>query len=488
MSEDPFAEPPLTEAAPPTDEVEAPTWQPWAPQPGPQLDAVLARAVPELLFGGARGGGKSDFLIGDWCGSADLGLAWRGVLFRQSYPELEELIGRSQVLVPQCWPGAQWFKQEKTWRLINGATLRLRNLETAEDAAHYQGHSYSWIAFDELAAWPDDRAYKMLAACLRSAAAVPHKRIRATANPGGPGHSWVKARFVDPAPHGYELIHDDATGTPRVFIPSRVTDNKILLKNDPGYIDRLRGVGSPELVRAWLEGDWNAVVGAYFTEFGPQHVVAPFRIPAGWLRFRSFDWGSARPFVVQWHAVSDGSTRLPAGALVTYREWYGAAAPNVGLRLTVEQVAAGILEREIGDETMAYSVADPAIFTADGGPSMAERFADRRVYFRPADNKRVGRLGAAGGWDLVRQRLVGEDGAPMLYVFNTCRDLIRTLPAMQHDAARPEDMDSSGEDHSADALRYACASRPWIANPKPEEKRLTLDRLFDLRAQDRRFG
>jgi terminase large subunit-like protein len=445
--------------------------------------------VPELLFGGARGGGKSDYLLGDYCADGKLGPSWRGVVFRQSYPELEELIGRSQTIVPQCWPGSEWFKQEKTWHLPTGATLRMRNLETAEDAAKYQGHSYSWVAFDELCAWPDDRAYRMLSACLRSAEDVPHKRIRASANPGGPGHAWVKARFIDPAPQGYELIRDELTGIERMFIPSRVTDNRILMARDPGYVDRLRGVGSPELVRAWLEGDWSAVVGSYFPEFGLRHVVKPFRIPPAWLRFRAMDWGSARPFCVQWFAVSDGIVPgVPSGALVLYREWYGASAPNVGLRLTAEQVADGIRERELGDEPVAYGVADPAIFASDGGPSIAERFHNRKIYFKPADNKRVGKLGHAAGWDLVRQRLIGEDGLPMLYVFATARDLIRTLPALQHDPVRPEDLDSSAEDHAADVLRYACASRPWIANPPPRETELTLDRLFEIRERERRYG
>jgi hypothetical protein len=449
----------------------------------------MARSIPELLFGGARGGGKSDFLLGDFCATADQGAGWRGVIFRQSYPELEELILRSQTLIPQCWPGAEYFKQEKTWRLPNAASLRMRNLESPEDAAHYQGHSYAWIGWDELGAWPDDRAYLMLMACLRSAEGIQHLRARATANPGGPGHSWVKSRFIDPAPHGYELIRDERTGIERVFIPSRLENNRILMARDPGYIDRLRGVGSPELVRAWLEGDWTAVVGGYFPEFGAQHIVRPFVIPSAWLRFRSFDWGSAKPFCCQWFAVSDGIVPgVPAGALVLYRELYGASGPNVGLRLTVEQVADRIRELEIGDEGMAYSVADPAIFASDGGPSIAERFAGRRVYFRPADNRRVGKLGASAGWDLVRHRLIGEDGVPMLYVFNVAKDLIRTLPAMQHDDARPEDMATDGEDHAADTLRYAVASRPWIANPPARQSELTIQRLFEFRERERQFG
>jgi hypothetical protein len=441
--------------------------------------------VDELLFGGARGGGKSDYLLGDYCQDGDQGQAWRGVVFRRSYPELEELISRSLTLIPQTWPGSAWSKHEKTWTLPTGATLRMRSMERMEDAAAYQGHSYAWIGYDELSAWPDDRAYRMLMACLRSAEPVQAKRVRASANPGGPGHHWVKTRFIDPAPAGYRVIIDAETGGTRVYIPSRVSDNRILLARDPGYVERLKGVGSPELVRAWLEGDWNAVVGSYFPEFGPQHILRPFRVPKEWLRGRALDWGSARPFAVLWFAISDGGQQLPKGAMLIYREFYGASAPNVGLRLSAEQVADMIREHEIGDEATAYGVADPAIFAADGGPSIAERMALRGVRFKPADNRRVGKLGAAAGWDVVRQRLVGDDGVPQLYVFDTCRNLIRTLPTMQHDPRRPEDMDSTGDDHCADALRYAVTSRPWVPAWRPPEEQISLNFLWRQREQQR---
>ena len=147
--------------------------------------------------------------------------------------------------------------------------------------------------------------------------------------------------------------------------------------------------------------------------------------------------------------------------MVRFREWYGAAAPNVGLKLTAEQVSHGILERD--DENINYSVADPAIFAEDGGPSLAERM--RPIFWKPADNKRIARNGQAGGWDQMRARMVGIDGRPMIYCFHTCTDSIRTIPALQHDKNRAEDIDTNAEDHAADEWRYACMSRPWL---KPE--------------------
>ena len=203
-----------------------------------------------------------------------------------------------------------------------------------------------------------------------------------------------------------------------------------------------------------------------------RHVIAPITLPTHWPRFRSFDWGSARPFCCQWWAISDGS--LPAiarGALVCYREWYGMrpGEPNVGLRMTADQVALGIKQREADDPQPMTGVADPAIFAEDGGPSLAHRMVAHGVVFRPADNKRVAGRGAMGGWDQLRARLVGDaDGRPMALIFATCRDLIRTLPALQHDDARAEDLDTDAEDHAADAMRYGVMSRPWIRDVKPE--------------------
>jgi hypothetical protein len=456
----------------------------WSPQPGPQADAIAADWCPELFFGGARGGGKSDYLLGDFLQDVPkYGGAWRGILFRRTYePELKEILLRSQELYPQT--GATWHEKDKTWRWPNGAFLRLQYLEREQDASRYQGQQFTWIGWDELTQWPSDVAYRMMFACLRSAAGVATKRVRGAGNPGGPGHQWVKGRFIDPAPRGFELINDGPWE--RIFIPSRVQDNAILMASDPDYAARLQGAGSAELVRAWLEGDWSVVSGAYFPEWSPdRHVVEPFEIPQHWARFRSMDWGSARPFSVGWHAVSDGSdSRFPRGALIRYREWYGMkpGSPNVGLKLTAEAVAQGIRERE--PERVGMGVADPAIFAEDGGPSIAQRMAGAGVLWRRADNKRVPGAGAMGGWDAVRARLVGEDGKPMLYVFSTCRDLIRTLPALQHDTLRPEDVDTDGEDHAADELRYACMSRPWV----PAVKKADVVQISDYGRNKRKAG
>jgi hypothetical protein len=445
----------------------------WRPQPGPQT-RLLTCPVFDVFYGGARGGGKTDGVLGDWAShSAQYGEGAVGLMVRRNRTELIDTIERSKALYLRI--GATFNGTENVWRMPGGGRMQFAHLESDADAALYQGRSLTRLYVEEIGQFPRPEPIMMLMACLRSSAGVP-VGMRATGNPGGAGHTWVRARYIDPAPLGYEVITDPQTGLQRVFIPSRVSDNPALIANDPGYVARLRAVGSPALVKAWLDGDWSVIQGAFFEEFSlARHVIEPFEIPKHWVRFRGADWGSAAPFCVLWCAVSDGTLpEYPRDQLVVYREWYGMepGRPNVGLKLTVEEVADGILEREAEGEQIDYSMLDPSAFAQHGGPSIGERFSARGVFFQRADNTRVGARGAMGGWDLVRQRLrgEGEGSPPMLVMFKTCTHLIRTLPALQHDMRRPEDVDSDGEDHAGDSLRYSCASRPWVrdAVKKPE--------------------
>lgn len=368
--------------------------------------------------------------------------------------------------------GAKWLDQKKTWRFPWGGRVRFRPLERVEDAEKYQGQNLTDAAVEEAGQYPDPRPIDRLNGVLRSAHGVP-TQLLLTGNPGGPGQGWIKGRYIDPAPGGMKVLTRVLPNGKQhlfVYVPSRVQNNRILLQNDPDYINRLYLVGAPELVRAWLDGDWAAIEGAFFGEFSiARHVIAPQILPASWTRFRAMDWGSAKPFSVGWYAVADGEGRFPRGALIKYREWYGMKPdqPNVGLKLTAEEVGAGIRDREKG-ETVAYGVLDPSAFAENGGPSIASRMG---VFFRPADNKRVAQSGAMGGWDQLRARLKG-DGDPMLYFFSACTHTIRTLPALQHDSSRAEDIDTDSEDHAADETRYACMSRPWVSggHAKPAKR------------------
>lgn len=432
----------------------------WRPGSEPQK-ALLACPAFEVFFGGARGGGKTDGILGEWAQHAGkYGVDAIGLMVRRSRLQLTETFERAKAIYRPL--GATFTEVPMRCVMPNGARLNFAYLERDSDCENYQGHSYTRIYIEEAGNFPSPVPIMKLMASLRSGNGVPC-RMRLTGNPGGPGHQWVRARYIDPAPRGWETISDPETGLDRVYIPSRVTDNTYL---GPHYVAQLKQLGSPELVRAWLEGDWTVVSGAYFPEFGiHKHVVAPCELPAHWTRIRAFDWGSARPFCNLWLAVSDGTTEFPTNALIVYREWYGSTGePNVGLRMVAEEVGAGILQREAPGERIQSSVCDPAMMKQDGGPSMAERM--RGIPWRGADNSRV------SGWDQVRSRLLGSEGKPALYIFSTCTNLIRTLPALQHDTHKPEDLDSDGEDHPADSLRYACTSRPWQTAPRVEPPRV----------------
>lgn len=235
----------------------------WEPQPGPQT-LLLTCPVEDILFGGARGGGKSDALLGDWLSHAGgAGGNARGIILRRAMPQLEEIIARSHELFPQL--GARWIAGNKTWRMPDGSTLKMRWLERDADAANYQGHQYTWIGIDEAGTWEDPGPIDKLRATLRSPHGVACV-MRLTANPGGPGHQWLKERYVQPAPP-LTPFFDEVRRVHRVFIPSKVKDNRKLLEADPNYIDRLKSSGPEWLVRAWLDGDWDASAGdSFFTE------------------------------------------------------------------------------------------------------------------------------------------------------------------------------------------------------------------------------
>lgn len=478
----------------------------WQPNPGPQT-WLLTCPVFEVLFGGARGGGKSDGVLGEWASHADqYGANAIGLCVRRERTQLVELIERSKVLYTPM--GAKFDGTDKMWRFPNGARLRFAYLESDNDAIAYQGHSYTRIYVEEMGTFPNPAPIFMLMATLRSGAGVPPRFI-ATANPGGPGHSWIKARYIDPAPMGMKIIkgefknpfNGEIIQKERIFIPSKITDNKYT--NTPEYIGNLYMAGNEELVKAWLLGDWNVMLGAYFPEWDTtKHVIKTFKVPKHWTRFMSLDWGTAKPFSIGWWAVvpdefdmglevypeqwqlfqsEKGIHTLPRGAIIRYREWYGSQADangiqsattnfNVGLKMTAEEVAAGICFREAneprndnGRPRISWRAADPAIFAFQSGPSIAERMSNSPYYldFMKADNKRVGGKGAVGGWDSVRARLKGDGHTPMMFFMDNCIHAIRTLPIIQHDPNNPEDVDTEGEDHAPDEIRYACMSRPY---------------------------
>lgn len=447
---------------------------------------ALQTIATETLYGGAAGGGKSHLM------------RVAAILWCAMIPGLQVYLFRRvrDDLVKNHMEGPKGFRSllaawvilrfvsivEDEIRFWNGSKIFLCHCKDEKDIYKYQGAEIHVLLIDELTHFSDTmyrflrNRVRMVGITLPSHLAGQFPRILCGANPGNIGHLWVKSSWIDGV-EPMELIRTEPAegGMLRQFIPARLEDNPSMASDDPGYEMRLEGLGSAALVKAMRWGDWNVVDGAYFDCWDTsRHVVRPFEIPEHWLRFRSGDWGSAKPFSFGWWAVASedvkaGSIWLPRGALVRTREWYGMkpGTPNVGLKLHAEKVGEGLWDREAHDAVKpSYGVLDPAAFSEDGGPSLSERISigsGRKIVFRRADNARVPRRGAMGGWDQMRARLVGDSsGRPMIAVFSTCVDSIRTIPVLQHDKDNPEDLDTDGEDHAADDWRYGCMSRPWV--------------------------
>lgn len=418
----------------------------WKPQPK-QARALSCPAF-ELLYGGAAGGGKSDFLLVDFLsGVNEWRKHWKGILFRKSYSELEELIARAKELYLPL--GARYNEAKTMFVFPTGSTLKLRYLEKESDVTHYQGHQYTWIGFDELGNYATDHPWRFMISRCRSAAGAPCF-IRGTANPGGVGHAWIKIRFIDSYTPN-KIFRDPETGLTRCFIPSTLEDNSALMSNDPEYEMRMKLL-PPQLYRAMRFGNWDVFAGQVFEEFSREkHVIKPFALSSGqWFKFCSMDWGYAKPYSIGWWAVNSD------GRMIRYREMYGCSPTemNVGVKRGASDVAEEAWALSVS-EGVTIMVADPAVWSKDDdAPSIAEKFEAAGFKMEKACNDRV------NGILQFHQMLMntGEDGRPMLLVFETCYAFIRTIPTLLPDANHPEDIDSRLEDHIYDEARYALMS------------------------------
>lgn len=427
----------------------------------------LSCPAHEVLYGGARGGGKSWATLLDWLRhEQQYGAKAKGILFRRTMPELEDMLSKAGEMFPSM--GGTFKAQSKTWEFPSGARLKFRYLERDSDADRYQGHEYNWMAFEEAGNWPSPKPLDKLKACLRSAEGVRH-RLVLTANPGGVGHNWLKARFIDPVPPG--VFQHLPGGWARVYIPAKVTDNPALLRSDPGYVERIKeAAGSPEMLKAWLDGSWDIVAGGMLDDVyrAEAHELDHFDIPQGWRIDRAFDWGSSKPFSVGFWAESDGTeatladgTRKawPRGTLFRIGEIYGwNGRPNEGSRKLAVEVAREILayQKEVPwGSRVRPGPADNSIFDAENGVCIADDMAKLGVRWERSDKSPGSRR---TGWEAMRRMLKACLATPMeepgLFVFKGCRQFIRTIPTLPRDEKKPDDVDTDAEDHIADETRY----------------------------------
>ena len=446
-------------------------------------------------FGGSRGGGKS------WAVRVKailLCLKHSGIkvmIIRKTYPELQEnhIIPICQLL--NCYSPnkadriATYNDSKKHITFPNGSRILFRYCDNEKDAERFQGTEVDVLFIDE-ATHQSEEKMKKLTACVRGVNEFP-KRIFCTCNPGSEGHAWVKRLFIDRA------FKDNERPEEYEFIQSRVTDNFALMDADPDYVRQLESL-PPKLRAAWLDGDWNIFSGQFFEEFreAPDltkcheagiteeeareqgrwtHVIKPFDMGAydkrGWTIVRSYDFGYAKPFSCAWWAVDYD------GTIYRIMELYGCTqTPNEGVKWTpdkqFEEIARIEREHPWLKGKQIHGVADPAIWDASRGDSIADTAIKYGVYFTPGDHERI------AGWMQCHYRLqFDSNGYARMYVFENCKGFIRTIPLLIYDETKPEDLDTSMEDHIADEWRYMAMSRPIEPIREVEQKKILSDPL-----------
>ena len=448
-------------------------------EPPSEKQRLFMRAKEKyVIFGGARGGGKSwavrwkaVLLCGKYPGI-------RVLIMRKSYPELLE--NHIKPLQAQLSGVARYNSLTHEIRFPNGSSIKFMFCGKDSDLMKIQGHEYDVIAIDE-ATQMTEYQIKTVMACLRGANSFP-KRMYMTCNPGGPGHQYIK-RLKE------RRFRSDENPADYVFIQSLVTDNKALMEKQPDYIEQLKAQ-PPKQREAWLHGNWDVYEGQFFEEFRDDpdhyadrkftHVIPPFEPLPGWRIYRSFDWGYARPFSCGWWAVDSDGVFYRILELYGCRQDHGEDVPNEGVKWVDDKIFSEIarIEREHPwlKGRRVQGVADPSIWAgAENGISRYDTAVRHRVYFEKGNNDRI------PGWMQCHYRLAfDENGYPMMYVFNTCRAFIRTVPLLRYDDHVPEDLDSTMEDHAADEWRYFCMLNPMKPSMAAEQQIIFSDPLNQI--------
>lgn len=464
----------------------------WSPQEGGQVKAITC-PVWELLVHGNRGGGKTDQLLMDFAKGIGRGYGsdYRGLLLREATTELGDVIAKANKWFPRMFPGAKYNESTKRWKFKDGETLWFNYARVMSDYDQYHGHEYPWIGWEELTNHAVPDIYLKLMSCNRCSNPAVPKSYRSTCNPSGPGHSWVKMRFIEPIPEGrvlreemdlswtdkFGVEHKEKAVITRTHIFVDMMDNKILLDADPLYRAKMMQMTQDNemLRKAWIKGSWDLIIGGFFTDvWNPKiHIIPKFKIPKSWTALRSFDWGSSKPWCVTFAVEANGEQPeevpglkipyIPKDTVIVITEIYGwTGKVNEGDRADSSEIVRRIKEVEetIKIEyglTVQPGPADTSIYDVKDGKSIGMSMAayPLNCYWVRAHKGSGSRV---SGWSLMRQMLgsaIRQDvESPHLYFFNQAYHHIRTLPIMQRDEKKPEDINSDLEDHAMDSLRY----------------------------------
>ncbi|MGD9600059.1 MAG: hypothetical protein AB7P94_17425 [Steroidobacteraceae bacterium] len=421
----------------------------WRPHAGPQ-ELALRKRVFELLYGGARGGGKTEAGI-VWIAKTVDNPRFRGLVIRNNADDLKDWIDRARYMYSGL--GAEFVGNPTEIKFPSGAKIRTGHLKDDNAYGKYLGHEYQRMLVEELTQIASEERYVRLISSCRSTVDKLDARVFATTNPGGPGHGWVKKRFVDPAPPNSKFI-DHATDRSRIFIPAKVEDNPTLMRKDPGYVKFLNGLPE-ELRKAWRDGSWDVFIGMFFPEFDRDyHIYNPSQIEISdkWQKFRSIDWGYHAPMACYWHAIG------PDNHIYTYREYYEIGKTDTQAAKEIAELSAG--------ESYIYSVGDPQSFPVKiekmkfGKVEAVPRYevwADCGVHLTMGDSSRI------KGWSQMRDHLkVVEDTSGLSsrwHISNQCTHLINEIGTAIYDKKNIEDMSGTCADHALESCRLALMSR-----------------------------
>lgn len=418
----------------------------------------------ETLFGGAAGGGKSYGQLIDALVYALKYEKSKQIIFRRTFPDLERSIIRTSL---ELYPReiASYNSSKHVWTFQNGSIIDFGYIDNENDVYQYMSSEYDVIRFDELTHFTEYMYVYMISRC-RGANGYP-KRIKSSTNPGNIGHVWVKERFIDIGPYGevHKVRLESGEETTRLFIPSFVTENKFLMEKDPDYVKRLDALPEKER-RALKEGNWDIFDGQYFKDFDRSvNVIEPFEIPDNWDRYRTLDYGLDM-LACYWIAID------PQGYEYVYKELYESD-------LIISEAAAKILELN-GDDKVRITYAPPDLWNRrqDTGRNAYDIFRENGIILTKTSNNRV------LGWYSVQEHLkietlkdeqTGEEiKRSKLRFFNTCKNILRTLPVIQRDEKNPNDCAKEPHEltHGPDAIRGFCIERTKATRIMSEDELL----------------